>query len=215
LQRSHNDDTSKNEELTLGAINNNLKISVLFNANSKAGKRTLEMTARSASLDYINNAEPNNYKFALNVEYIKKWNPLKTILFWVLIIILGLILTWIIFIRPTFFPVFKIRELRIEYYSVGGELIPPYRRVKLKGCYKVICCNKKRKQSLISRLFTGKIVFVTDDFWEMEICLNPKFTSKSMIKIVHNPYDSFVRTINKGTPTEFPNFNNEKVIFNF
>jgi hypothetical protein len=212
----YNDKLAKNGKITIDAsdtdINNNLKISILFHPDAKTGKRTLQITAKTTSLDRINNEEPNNYKLAFNVKYAKGWNPLKTILFWILVAIIAIFVILIVIIRANN-PTFKIRKLQVEYYSADGEL--HYANIPLKGYYEVICSDKKQKQSLFARLFKGKIAYEVNGFWDKKICLKPKSTSKNTIQIIKNPYDALIKTINKGEVTEFSNNNNEKVIFNF
>ena len=144
----------------------------------------------------------------------KIWNPLGFWVFWGIMVIAIILIVLFIIIRADH-PEFKIRELRIEYYTPEGELCPPYQKIQLKGCFKVVCANKKPGQSVFSRIFQGKVAFAINDFWDKDICLRPKSNSKNTIRIPKNPYDSIVKSINKGEPTEFLNSRNEKVIFNF
>ena len=171
-------------------------------------------------LDYIDNTEISPRQSDIEIstqtwDVYKKdiMNPLKKRMLWALAIIGGLLVILFLIVRANH-PTFRIRTLRIEYYTPEGELRPPYQRIILKGCYKVICTNKKPKQSIIARIFKGKIAFVINDLWDKEMCLLPKSFSKNTIRIAKNPYNSFVKSIEKGEVAEFENSNNEKAIFN-
>lgn len=197
-----------------------VELGIEFTEAAIEGNHTLYLHVKNgAGLNRIDNTDLSaTDDIILAHEWVVRknnvYNPLARLLFWILIAIITVIIILIIIIRANN-PTFKIRRLQIEYYNSEGELIPPYNNLNLKGCYKVICTNRKQKQPFLSRIFKGKAVFVVNDFWDKEACLKPKSFSKNAIRIVNNPYDNFVKSVIKGTPTELVNNNNQKVILNF
>lgn len=210
----------ENNILKINRGEKSVELGIEFTEVATEGNHTLYLHVKnSGGLDRIDNTDLSSTdEIILAHEWVVKkdnvYNPLAKLLFWILVSIIVLIIILIIIIRANN-PTFKIRKLQIEYYTREGELIPPYNNLQIKGCYKVICTNKNQKQSILSRLFKGKTAFVVNEFWDKEICLKPKSFSKNAIRIANNPYDSFVKSIIKGTPTELLNNNNEKVILNF
>ncbi|MDR1369737.1 MAG: hypothetical protein LBJ72_06385 [Dysgonamonadaceae bacterium] len=196
-----------------------VELGIEFTKNAREGNHTLYLRVKDAGgLDRIDNTEiSESNSIVLEHEWtvVKKDipNPLALRLFWILVVIATIIILAIIISRLNT-PTFKMRELRIEYYTPEGEFRSTS-KLPLKGCYKAILNNTKPKQSVFNKIFKGKMEYKIDGFWEKEITLLPKSNSKNTVRIERNPYDSLVKTISKGTPTEFINSNNEKVIFNF
>lgn len=220
LTLSKNGEICPDNILKINADDKKVDLEIAFkkdSAEAKSHKYTLCLQViDNGGLDRIGNTDVSSAKnIVLADEWVVEknyvWNPLALILFWILMVILALIFVWIILIRPIRFPRFKIRQLRIEYNLANNEF--SYQNVRLKGHYRVICTNRKQNQSIFSKIFIGKISYVVNNFWDKEIELLP--TSKNKIRIVKNPYNTLVKSISKGTPTEFTNTNNEKVIFNF
>ena len=109
--------------------------------------------------------------------------------------------------------------MRIHYYTPDGQLLPPYQTIPLKNCFKVVCTNKiNQKQSKFSRIIKGKIFYsnsINNDFWEKEMELRPKGSSKNVIRIINNPFNTLLNKIYKGQQTELVNPKKGKVIFEF
>jgi hypothetical protein len=195
------------------------------NSEKLEGNHRLYLRVKDGGgLDYIDDTEITGNQTDVEIS-TQVWdvynnvvmNPLAEGLMWGGVV-LAIILVLSIIISRVSHPTFKIREFRIEYRTPEGELRPPDQsgKVILKGCYQAICSNKKPKQSVIAKIFKGKIAVAVDHFWEQEICFVPKTSSKNAIRIAkNNPYDSLVKSLNKGEPNEFVNSKNEKAIIQF
>lgn len=210
----------ENNILKINAVEKSVELGIEFTGEATEGNHTLYLLVNdNGGLDRIDDLDLSSTdNLVLAHEWVVRkddvYNPLAKLLFWIIASLLSLLTIAIIITRINN-PTFGIRQLRIEYYNTEGELIPPYKNVKIKRCYKIICTRNQLKQSVISRLFYGKVAFVVNNFWEKDICLKPKSSSKNTIRIVNNSYDSLINSLNKGTPTEFKNSKKEKVVFNF
>lgn len=217
-----NGEQCPNNILKISAKDGKADLKIAFEKKSKHEDHVYNLSLQllnNGGLDRIGNVDVSEAKnIVLTDEWVVEkdvvYNPMVKLLFWISIFLLVVIAAMVFIIRLNN-PTFRIRNLQIEYYTCQGVLRPPYVNLKLKGCYKVICSNKKQKQHFLSRLFYGKIAFVMNEFWDKDICLMPKTYSKNGIRIVNNPYDSFVKSIEKGTPSELINANNEKVTLRF
>lgn len=86
--------------------------------------------------------------------YDKQANPLEVGCIIALITIVTALAVWILVLRFMFFPRFKVRRLIVDD-----------KQIPVKGFIKVVFTSKNKRQSAIAALFTGKIKYVTDDFW--------------------------------------------------
>jgi len=145
-------------------INNSTKGSVLslvFDKNAKAGKRHIMIKPiKISGLELINGNDADDYSLTLRARYGTKWNPLKVILLWVLGLILLALVLWFVCLRQIVYPRFKVKKLYIAE--------PLVRNIKLRGTRKVVFSNKEQKQSLLNKIFTGTICFMTHEIWKDE-----------------------------------------------
>ncbi len=87
-------------------------------------------------------------------------NPAHVILGWVLAIILGALLVWILILRNFFFE-------RIKFsITITGDC---YKPIASKGCYRVILTRSYKKQNIFGRIFIGKILYEIDPRWVSDI----------------------------------------------
>ena len=155
----YNGDTLKSgQPFTIYQQDTIAKLTFVFNHDAKEGRRGFVLTpAKVDHLDIINDMSAREFPaIAINMSYNRYWNPLKTVCFWLLVIIIAVLLLWFLIAKPQIYP--KIDVTRLQITGTGV-----YVNKRIKGCRRVVLSNKKCKQSLLSRLFTGKIMYVVDN----------------------------------------------------
>ncbi len=121
-------------------------------------------TNLTASKEYVTVDMCNLDAEGFYVEKIDLVNPVDKILIWVGTILGICLAVWIIVGRYLFFP--RIRVSRLQF--TGPDTFN--RTPTVKGCYRVVLtADRKRKQGIIARLFTGKILYIYDDVWTEEV----------------------------------------------
>lgn len=161
-------------------------LEVQFAHNAKEGKRYFTLSpANVKSIDYINDQPSAQYSgTSLRTEYDVSWSPLKTVFFWLGIILLAALILWFIVLRGIFFP--KIRVGKIEMMGPGDF----FKSKRLKGARKVVLTNRKRSQNPVSRLFTGEIRYVRADHFSPEISIEPGARKKVKFRSEKNTADT-------------------------
>lgn len=153
-------------------------LTVIFKHDAATGKRyfTLE-PAGSSAIDIINGQPAEKYQgTTLRTRYSVDWNPLKTLFFWVGIVLLSLLLLWLIVLKRIFFPVIAVG--RVEMAGPGTYLL----NKRIKGARRVVFSSKKRSQNVLSRLFTGKILYVRAEHFVPEIMIEAA-AGKKKVKV--------------------------------
>lgn len=153
-------------------------IKIQFNHDAEEGKRYFTLTpATVTDLNLINNQPSDDYSgTSLRTKYNVGWNPLKTILFWLVISILAAIILWFVILRRIIFPAIKLPK--VEF--IGPDSF--YLSKRIKGARKIVLTSKKQSQNIISRLFTGEIRYVKGEIFTAEICILP-VGSKKKVKL--------------------------------
>lgn len=182
-------------------------IKLHFNHDAKTGKRYFYLSkADTSDIDMINEMPSDEYEgLSLRTSYSIGWNPLKTILFWLAIIILAFILLWFIVLKRIFYPTIKVSS--IEITGPGSY----YVKKKLKGARMVVMTSKKKSQGFFSKLTTGEIRYIKADHFDPEITITPA-GSKKKIRIRSEKNDSgywdiipsTLGSYEKGMLTHFP-----------
>jgi len=141
-------------------------LSLVFAPDAPSGKRNLELSVESATeLDAINGQPANDYRLTMRASLSQRWNPLATLLFWLLIALAVALLAWLIVLRPMAYQQFRAKRLYIHE--------PTVKTIKLRGCRRVVFTSKPTKQSFINRLFTRRIEYVRDPAWTTEFSIVP------------------------------------------
>jgi hypothetical protein len=188
-----------------------MELGIEFNPKVKEGNHTLYLRVKNTGgLDRIDDVD---LTMADDVILVHEWvikkddilNPLLKILLWILIIIVILLAVWRILLRHKIFEPFKVRVLYIFYPE------SPMQTLKIKGCYKVICTNKKQSQSFISRFFKGKIIFLKNAFWTQDTEIVPRDKKSVRIRTSRGFIAMPGNTITAGVATEITDMN-KKII---
>lgn len=144
-------------------------LEVLFNHDAETGKRYFDLIPVAADgLDIINEQAPDDYEgTSLRTKYIVGWNPLKTFLFCLGIILLSALILWLAVLKRFFYPKIKLGKITMA----GPDSY--YNSKKIKGARKVVMTSKKRSQNILSRIFTGEVKFIKADHFSPEISIVP------------------------------------------
>lgn len=144
-------------------------LSIVFEPEAATGKRYFKLRCADTHLLERLNGTPASLsaEWALRTHYERRWNPLATWCFWTGVAILGLLLLWFAVLRRMLFPTFAISAL--EFAGPGSY----YVRKRVKSYRKVCLSSQRQTQSVLSRIFTGKILFVRADVWQPELTIVP------------------------------------------
>ena len=169
-------------------------LSIVFNPTAKEGKRyiTLKATAKQ-DLDNINDQPVEQYQLTLRSKYVINWNPLKVILMWLGILILSALLLWFLLIKHFVYPTIKVKTIQIND--------PYFCKVNVKGKRRVVFTNKKMEQGLLSRFFTGEILYKKHDIWTSSLIFEAGAKKKTLRvtrskDYVFDPYTSMLKAPN-------------------
>lgn len=160
-----------------------------------ANKDTLFLSAKVAAkhqLEKINGQTTDRYALSLRAVYVEKWNPLKVILTWLGIFSLALLLLWFLAGRRMIYPAISVNSIEIND--------PYFTRVNVKGKRRVVFTNRPMRQSLLSRVFTGEILYMRNEIWTSPLIFEAG--SKGKLRVVRNrdyafnPYTSLLSAHN-------------------
>ena len=159
IQLFYNGQKVDNGKITLRSNDNTPCIlSVVFNPMAKEGKRYLSINAtKGQNIDKINDQPVDQYQLSLRSKYVVNWNPLKTVLMWLGILILATLLLWLLLVKHLIYPAIGVKTIQIND--------PYFCKVNVKGKRCVVFTDKKMSQSLLSRIFTGEILYKKNEIW--------------------------------------------------
>ena len=159
FQILHNGQKAENGRILLSSkAGTTSKLSLVFYPDAKEGNRYFDIKAiKKHELDKINDQPVERYNVTMRSEYSVVWNPLKTIFMWLGILILAALVLWFLIIKHFFYPSINIKTIQINE--------PYFSRINVKGKRRVVFTNKKMSQGLISRIFTGEILYKKNEIW--------------------------------------------------
>jgi hypothetical protein len=160
----------KDNEITFNPSMKQSILSIVFDKDSKTGKRYLKLSPVDGSvyqLERINDDPSGDYELTLRAHYAINMNPLEK---W-LIISIVLIIAFL----TTIYVIGHLSSKKIKGIS-SICILEPYinEKITVKGAKRVIFSKKPKKQNLINRFFTGKIIYECNGNWEEEWELYPK-----------------------------------------
>ncbi len=192
FQLFYNGQPLSDNTITLNANGNTPSIlSVVFNSDAKEGKRYFAIKAADKQeLDNINDQPVEQYNLCLRAKYVVNWNPLKTILMWLGILILAALLLWFLIVKHLIYPTIGVKTIQINE--------PYFAKVNVKGARRVVFTNKKVEQSLINKIFTGEIIYKKNDIWTSPLAFEPGAKKKTLRVMrtkdyVFDPYTSMLK----------------------
>lgn len=169
-------------------------LSIVFDTSAKEGKRYFVVKpVDKDSLDNINDQPVEQYKLSLRSEYEVNWNPLKIIIMWLCIILVAALLLWFLILKHLIYPTIGVKSIQITD--------PYFAKINIKGKRRVVFTNKKEYQSLFNRIFTGEILYKTNEVWTSPFALEAGAKRKTLRALrnkdyVINPYSSILKAPN-------------------
>lgn len=159
-----------------------LQLSVTFPEGTKSGTYQGYLTLKNHRLDRINNKELDGTGIPIitwRIRYVQIMNPLVKGLMWLGILALFVLLLWFFAIKPVKYPCFpQFRKMILV--KRNGFVIANF-STNFRGARKVIFADKKVRQSLINRIFTGKIISVLNPIFKEPITFIPR-RKKALVK---------------------------------
>lgn len=166
-------------------------LSIVFDPDAKEGKRYLSIKATAKQeLDNINEQPVDQYKLTLRSKYVVNWNPLKTILMWLIIIIIAGLLIWFLAVKHFIYPSIGVKTIQISD--------PYFSKVNVKGKRRVVFTNKNMKQGILSRIFTGEILYKKNEIRTSPLAFEAGAKKKTLRVMrtkdyVFDPYTSMLK----------------------
>lgn len=207
-QLFYNNKPVENGKIRLNSNDNAANIlSVVYNPGAKEGKRYMSLrTTLKQDLDNINDQPVELYDLTLRAKYVENWNPLKTILMWIGILILAALLLWFLLAKHFIYPCIGVKTIQIND--------PYFSKVNVKGKRMVIFTNKKMEQSLLNRIFTGEILYKTNEVWTSPLAFEAG-SKKKTLRVVRNKdyaFDPYTSTLKAPSDYVVENINDNTKI---
>lgn len=168
-------------------------LSVVFNKDAKEGKRYFNIKpCAKDNLDNINDQPVEQYNVTLRAIYDVCWNPLKTLLMWLLILLVGLILLWLLVLKP----------MLVSRFKVGSIMItdPYYSNRRINGASRLVCTAKPSKDNFFRSFFKGKTIYEVNPIWTNDLVMIPGLKGGVKMAPSSGKYtiDPFASTLTKG-----------------
>lgn len=110
----------------------------------------------------------------------KQMNPLKKNLMWGVLTIVALLIIWFILFRPILYPKFSTYKKQIIIQQNGKVL--SQNRIVFTGARQVVFANRKMPQSLMNRIFTGKIVTIVNPVFVTPLTFSPQKGKNAIVR---------------------------------
>ena len=166
---------------------------LVYAGDAPTGRHCLTVTTAGAhELDRVNQSQPSDYELKIESRYARHWNPLATILFWLCIIVAGLLIVWFLLLKRMSYPTFN----GIRYLTLEDKRDPAYyKNVRVRGYRQVVFCNKQPQTSALSRLFCGEVGYEVDDRWETPVTILPQGRSIRILAGAQYFVENFVANV--------------------
>lgn len=138
----------------------------------------------SCNLESVNSIPTKSYNSKIHFVHNVCWHPVKIILLWLIIFVIVVLLVWFLLLKRIIYP--RIRLSRIEFKC---EEICYYESKRINSARKVIVSPNKINQSWLNKLFTGKIICISNgQVWPTQWEILPKAASKTAKIDLHGKY---------------------------
>lgn len=181
-------------------------ITIVFKPNAPKGLHKWYIKLiDNTGLDRINDQSINKYNAPIALEWFAKkehvWNPLAFLLTGIIISIVILFLIWNLILKKMFYPTFQVSSIIISS--------PYFFNTKLKNYRKIVFTNRRKKQSLFNRIFTGKVIYSVNSVWTSPCEFIPR--DKKSIRMISKDYiiNSSTTVLQQGTNYTIININNK------
>lgn len=140
------------------------KLMVWFNHGAKEGERAFALTLeRMENLDLVNGETAGDFQaIGISLSYDEVQNPLAKVCLWLAAVIVALFLIWVIALGSKVYPSVDVNILHIVADGVNV-------RRGIKGYRQVVLTSRARRQGVLSRIFTGKVLYIGNTEFTHEI----------------------------------------------
>ena len=186
-----------------------VKLEFTFSPDAKTGKHQGYLKLINHELDRLDSHQLSSGQkidvFQWTLNYDKGINPLAFILLCIGVVILSCLSLWFLFIQRLVYPVIKLSRIEVKETSENK---------RINRCRKVVFCNKKSKQSVLSKIFTGKILYVSNSIWTSDWELKPGKEKRTVKPMLHGNYTMSPMKVYLKSMDEFSltNIQNKSVI---
>lgn len=155
------------------------EVALIFDTDAREGKRHFNVTPeRATGLDLVNGAPVAEHRaFTIRHEYDVEWNPLKTALFWLLIAIVAALVLWFAIVRPARYP--AIKPAAVTLTGPGSF----YSHKRIKHARRIVLTRHSRRQSTLSRIFTGTTLFIRSEHFTSDMTILPASKKKVRLRL--------------------------------
>lgn len=144
----------------------------------------IDLHGISPNIETVNSELGNRYSSKIHFIHNRCWHPVKTVLFWLVIVIFILLSVWFVVLKWIVYP--RIRLSRIELKCEAKKY---YENKRINSARKVIVGPEKGRQSYLNRFFTGRIVYISNkDIWPYQWEMLPKGRKKACKVNLHGKY---------------------------
>ena len=108
---------------------------------------------------------------------------------WLGILLLAILVLWFILLKHLIYPTIGVKSIQIND--------PYFSKVIVKGARRVVFTNRTLTQGIISRIFTGKILYKTNEVWTSPLAFEAG-TKKRTLRAIRNGnyvFDPFTSTL--------------------
>ena len=170
-----------NGTIKLTAGNEQDVLSVVFSDDAPDDTHyfTIKATPSDCNkLECINDIDVNiqPYENSLRITYNICWNPLKTFLFWFVILLIALAVLWFLVLKPTLISKFKNSSIMV--------MEPYYSRIRVNGARKLVFTSKPKKDGFFPRVFLGQTVYAINPIWRNDLVMEPGL--KKNMRVIAN-----------------------------
>lgn len=208
FQLLYNNQPVENGLVVLRANDNSPSIlSIVYNPEAKEGTRYLAIKAKAKQeLDKINDEPVEQYQLSLRAKYVVNWNPLKTIIMWLVILLLAALFLWFLLIKRFKYPTITVKTIQIND--------PYFSKVNVKGKRRVEFTNKTMKQSFINRIFTGEILYKKNEIWTSPLAFEAGAKKKTLrvVRTKDYAFDPYTSTLKAPNDYAVENINDNTKI---
>lgn len=158
-----NGEICKDNLLNITAADKEVVVGIEFRPSAPEGRYMLALQPKSLNgLDRIDAIE---LEHGIVIEKEDVMNPLAKGSMFVLTVIVIVLLVWIIIAHLFVNPSTCFNRVYFDYGSGAG------RPIRMGSAYKLVCTNKLKKTSFLTKLFVGDVRYEVNEFWDKDFVI--------------------------------------------
>ena len=125
---------------------------------------------------------------------------------WIGILILAAIMLWLLLVKRFVYPTIGVKTIQISD--------PYFSKVNVKGKRRVVFTNKNIKQGILSRIFTGEILYKKNEIWTSPLAFEAGARRKTLrvVRTKDYAFDPYTSTLKAPNDYIVENINNNTKI---